>query len=115
TGAGDHHRRRQRRGDRRELLLAEGEVGAHQPLQLFGRVDPDRSPVLSGGGHDSTLPEDQTGQIDWKSQRSQCCPGRATSSSLRTTRVAAISCSSTSLGASTSGGGSWAWTLGRLS
>ncbi len=39
AGAGDHDGRRQRRRDRRPLLRARREVGAHDPLELLGRLD----------------------------------------------------------------------------
>ena len=54
--AGDHHGRLERCGDRRELLVAEGEVLAHQLAQLLGRRDVDR-------GHDSTVPAALSGQM----------------------------------------------------
>ena len=54
--AGDHHGRLERRGDRGELLVAEGEVLAHQLAQLLGVSRGDRR-------HDSTVPAALSGQM----------------------------------------------------
>ncbi len=84
SGARDHDRGLERRRDRRPLLRADPEVGAHHPLQVGGVVDAHpgrRRPrghgvlVEAGGGvgpaHDSTVPAPRTGQIATKSQVSQ--------------------------------------------
>ena len=61
-GAGDHHGRGERGRDRRELLVAEGEVRPHQLAQLVGGVDAER-------GHESTDPAAWAGQIGTNAQR----------------------------------------------
>ncbi len=91
AGAGDHDRGLERRGDRRPLLLADREAGLHHLLQLRGAADR----ASHRARHDSTVPDCWAGQSSWKSQCSHTLPGRTSSASERTTRTAAISCSST--------------------